>query len=168
MLLLLWLCFVFTYAIDERVEMRLRKVALAMWRNVEVPVNEERVEAVKRGARPPPSKCPKKPNKPEWTRRDLLACFDIIADANCDKALSAQEIDDARAIHLTYMERFLAWYSVSTETVMHWCDTNKDGKISHQEFLDDYEHCLENDADMCHISEICDRELKKTSSHCPK
>jgi hypothetical protein len=144
-----------------KTEERFRKMALAMWRNVDVPVNEEKVQALKRGAKPPPSKCG------EWTRRDLLACFDVLADTNCDKALSASEIDTARAAHLSYVERFLSWYAISTSDIMKWCDTNKDGKITHQEFLNDYEHCLENDADMCHVNTICIRELKKTVSTCP-
>lgn len=95
-----------------------------------------------------------------YTRENVVDCFDKIADLNCDKKLSAEEIDKGRKTHLSYIERFVTFMMTSTEIIMNACDKNKDGFIDHEEFLNRYSGCLNNERELCHVKDICARELQ--------
>lgn len=95
-----------------------------------------------------------------FTRVDVIDCFDKLADLNCDSKLNAYEIDEGRKTHLTYIERFVTFMMTSTDIIMGACDKNKDGFIDHEEFLNQYSGCLNNADELCHVRDICARELK--------
>ena len=94
-----------------------------------------------------------------FTRSRVIDCFDKLADTNCDYKLSAAEIDAGRKAHLTYLERIAVFAMTSTSVIMNACDKNKDGFIDHDEFLNQYEGCLNNEDELCHVRDICEREL---------
>ena len=106
-----------------------------------------------------PTKVPRATCCGTYTREDVAKCFDKLADLNCDNKLSVYEIDQGRQNHLTYWERVCVWTLTSTSLIMTGCDKNKDGFIDHDEFLNDYEGCLNTSMEMCHVKDICDREL---------
>lgn len=122
-------------------------------------------------------KCPPEPGKDApsgpvscdgvWQRSDLMECFDRIVDLNCDGAIQPNEIDAVRQNHLKWWERALAWFSVSTERIFCSCDTNKDGKITRDEFRHNYMVCLEKEWMMCKLRRVCDREMPITNIVCP-
>lgn len=95
-----------------------------------------------------------------YTRENVVDCFDKLADLNCDNKLSAKEIDEGRKTHLSYIERFVTFIMTSTDIIMNACDKNKDGFIDHEEFLNQYSGCLNNERELCHVRDICARELQ--------
>lgn len=97
-----------------------------------------------------------------WTRADLLACFDRIVDLNCDQALQPNEIEQARKNHLKWWERAFAWFGISNEQIFCSCDTNQDGKISHDEFLSNWKVCMEKEWMLCKVKDVCEREVPNT------
>jgi len=106
---------------------------------------------------------PKRPPKAScgtFTRASVVDCFDKIADLNCDYKLTASEIDSAVANHLSYFERAVLWVATSSAMIMQGCDKNKDGFIDHNEFLNQYEGCMNKESEICHVRDICVRELQ--------
>ena len=67
---------------------------------------------------------------------------------------------------LTWFERTVAFFAVSTDNIMRDCDTNRDGLITRAEFLDDYDHCLNSEREMCLVRDICWREMQTHVALC--
>jgi hypothetical protein len=120
------------------------------------------VPAAKRDA---PYKVPKA-SCGAYVREMAVDCFHYLADLNCDHALDRHEVDTGKSNLLTWFERTVAFLAVSTDNIMRDCDTNHDGFISRAEFLNDYEHCLNSEREMCLVRDICWREMQTHVALC--
>jgi hypothetical protein len=83
----------------------------------------------------------------------------------CKNTLSFK-VDSGKDNMLTWFEGTVAFFAVSTDNIMRDCDTNRDGKISRAEFLNDYEHCLNSEREMCLVRDICWREMQTHVALC--
>jgi hypothetical protein len=104
---------------------------------------------------------PKGDHSKDFTRDTAAFCFHYLADINCDHALDANELDVGRVKHLTYFERAVVFLFTSTRVIMNACDKDKDGKISRDEFVNNYDGCMNTQKELCHVRDICFREIPK-------
>jgi len=103
-----------------------------------------------------------------FTRRKAVQCFDVLADLNCDRFIDAPELEAFKSNHLTYAEHAIIAV-ISTEKIMKDCDLNKDGKISHEDFMNSFQSCVIDSSEMCRLKTICERELVGANTHrCPQ
>lgn len=102
----------------------------------------------------------------DFTRETVAYCFHYLADLNCDHAINATEIEWAKDHHLSYIEQFAVWAKTSVQIILQNCDTNGDGKVTHDEFLTNYATCLETQQLMCYARNICYREIPKGPPVC--
>ena len=113
-----------------------------------------------------PGYTPPKATCGAYTRDMAVDCMHYLADLNCDHSLDRHEVDAGKSNLLTWFERTVAFLAVSTDNIMRDCDTNRDGLISRAEFLNDYEHCLNSEREMCLVRDICWREMNKHVALC--
>lgn len=102
----------------------------------------------------------------DFTRETVAYCFHYLADTDCDHAISAAELNAGRQNHLSYFERAVVFLGTSTHRIMQACDKNGDGKISHTEFVDQWQGCLDTQSMMCHARDVCFREIPKSGPIC--
>lgn len=77
------------------------------------------------------------------SREDCMECVMKYCDVNNDMRIDLEEIYAAKARYLTWYERVLAWGTgQSAERMLQLCDYDKDGFISHDDFVNSEETCL--------------------------
>jgi hypothetical protein len=122
----------------------------------------ETIDAIEQNHRnvEPRAKCPvDSSHSLEFTREGVVYCLHHLADTNCDHKIDAGELTAFKDRHLTTFERTVFFFKSSVPIVMNACDKDKDGFISEDEFLNNYDGCLNNQREMCYARDICYREI---------
>ena len=87
----------------------------------------------KRNARPnPPARSPlRRKQECQFTRDQVLKCFEHYIDTNHDGRISRREYDYGRNHYLASSQKQIV---MSTDAFLHRCDLDRDGRVTQKEF----------------------------------